>query len=76
MTHANQSRIFMLPPKQHAVGFCAVCGAAGILQFRDSSTGFSIGSCCLDSLIKAESFLNASAGIRPPTIEESGREHD
>ena len=66
-----RSNVYMLPPKEHRTGECAVCEQPAILRFRDASTGALVGSCCSRELVLAEAGLYGVTGLRAPTIEES-----
>jgi len=69
---AIRSAIFMLSYSDFAPGICAVCGSATIIRFRDTSTGFGMGACCLHFALSAERALaHPDAGLRAPTKEES-----
>jgi hypothetical protein len=66
---AMRSQIFMIPPGQFSVGNCAVCDHGALIKFRDHSTGWNIGDCCLHAVLSAERALSLTEYLCHPRPE-------
>lgn len=70
--NALHSHIRRLAPEHTYYGRCDICGGLTDLKFRDNSTNFYLGQCCLDVTIAADRQLsNPEIGMRHPTREEA-----
>ena len=52
-----RSQIFPLSVTDHQPGTCSICGCTALLKWRDASTGFVLGNCCLRVTLQAERAL-------------------
>src|SRR5689334_2992057 len=68
-----RSHIFRLPASDFRPGVCGVCGRVVMIRFRDASSGFQLGDCCVNTVIGAERLLSSAKGLRHPTLEETTR---